>query len=161
VTEARRRSPRILLVGPGAIGLYALLGAMWHPLLIGPGYDSFECVRRPWDFVFLGSWLIGAILIVVAVVLAITGRGRTSLSVAVTGNPLNRCGSGGMAGCARIPPLRQLNDVHDNGWPSGIFLAMQVDDRAFLAGRTSADGQGSGLGRLHAGTGSVLQGHKS
>ena len=58
---------------------------MWHPLMVGPGYDSFECVRRPWDFVVLGSWLTGAIFILVAIVVAITGRGRTSLTIAVTG----------------------------------------------------------------------------
>ena len=42
-------------------------------------------VRRPWDFVVLGSWLTGAIFILVAIVVAITGRGRTSLTIAVTG----------------------------------------------------------------------------
>lgn len=81
----RSRSPWILLVIPGAVGLYGLLGAMWHPLMVGPGYDSFECVRRPWDFVVLGSWLTGAIFILVAIVVATTGRGRTSLTIAVTG----------------------------------------------------------------------------
>ena len=85
LTEVRSRSPWFLLVIPGAVGLYAVLGAMWHPLLVGPGYDSFDCVRRPWDFAVLGSWLIGAILILVAIVVAITGRGRTSLRLAVTG----------------------------------------------------------------------------
>lgn len=62
-----------------------MLGAMWHPLLVGPGYDSFECVERPWLFVMRASVFSGAILIVVAIVRAVRGRRRTTLSVAVTG----------------------------------------------------------------------------
>jgi hypothetical protein len=85
VTEGRSPSAWIVLAIPGAVGLYAVLGAMWHPLLLGPGYDSFDCVRRPWDFVVRGSWLTGVILILVAIVVAITGRGLTGLTLAVSG----------------------------------------------------------------------------
>ena len=67
------------------MGLYALLGALWHPLLVGSNYDSFECVRRTWDLVILGSWLVGLILLPVAIIVAITGRRRTGLSIGVTG----------------------------------------------------------------------------
>jgi hypothetical protein len=42
-------------------------------------------VRRPWEYVVLGAWPVGAILIPVAIVVAITGRRRTGLSIAVTG----------------------------------------------------------------------------
>ena len=54
--------------------------------MVGPHYSSFDCdVRRPWEVVSLGSLLIGAILILVAIVVAIRGRFRTSLSIAVSG----------------------------------------------------------------------------
>jgi hypothetical protein len=50
--------PSVALVVPGLVVAYALLGALWHPILLGPGgWDSFECPSDPWFFVLLGSWL--------------------------------------------------------------------------------------------------------
>jgi hypothetical protein len=68
-----------------APGNYVIVDTLWHPLLVGSSYDGFEFVRRFWNFVVLVSWLIGLILLLVAIVVAITGRGRTSLSIGVTG----------------------------------------------------------------------------
>ncbi len=105
-TETRTRSPWILLFVPAAVGLYALIGAVAHPLMVGPDYDSFECdVRRPWEVVMLVSWLTGAILILVAIVVAITGRWRTGLSIAVTGILLIAAG-------AIVAAVAVANDFH-------------------------------------------------
>ena len=67
---------------------------MWHPLLLGPDFDSFECSRTlPWIFVLQGSWLTGAILILVAIVVAVTRRRHTRVHIAVPGFLLMAAGA--------------------------------------------------------------------
>jgi len=56
---------------PGIVALYALLGAMWHPLLIGPAFDSFDCDAKPWLFVSVISLFLGVVFFVVGATLAI------------------------------------------------------------------------------------------
>ena len=117
LSGVRSRSPWILLVIPGAVGLYGLLGAMWHPLMIGPGYDSFECVRRPWDFV----------------VRLVAHRSDLHSRRHSRGDhgprphephyrrawcPPDRCWTRRIrrGGRPRVPPLRQLTDSCDTPW---------------------------------------------
>ena len=83
--DLQSRSPWSLLLLPLAVGLYALIGAVWHPLLLGPGFDRFDCgSARPWVIITFGSWLTGAGLVLGGIVVATLGV-RTRLAIAVTG----------------------------------------------------------------------------
>ena len=56
-----------------------------HPLLLGPGFDRFDCgSARPWVIITFGSWLTGVGLVLGGIVVATLGV-RTRLAIAVTG----------------------------------------------------------------------------
>ncbi len=85
--NATGRAAWAWLVLPGMVALYALLGAVWDPLLIGPGgLAGFDCDVKPWHAVAVASFALGAVALLGGTALAVAHRPRmTGVAVLVSG----------------------------------------------------------------------------
>ena len=71
--EPRGSAAHWLLILPGAVVVYALVGALWHPLFGGQEYVCFE---GPWVAVFVGAVAVGVALLIAGLVRLIARKQR-------------------------------------------------------------------------------------
>ena len=77
VVRDRRAIARRSLFLPGIVVLYALLGFVWHPLLLGPHLDV-GCGLEPWFVVFVTSLVLGGLFFVVGATLTVALQPRAA-----------------------------------------------------------------------------------